>query len=183
MQLLGEWDGMGMAATQSHAVRLQAVPAVRMSRDDPLPEILAASGPFVLALFTAVVTGIVDEAIATARTQLEPKADGLRPYERVEWARAEQDAWLLTQAHEGALRAIEEGNPVSAEHAGRRAKQASADLAEDTLRRSSRVLGGGTFSRRSPFSHWYEDVRALGFLRPPWGLAYDALFATSFADD
>jgi hypothetical protein len=41
------------------------------------------------------------------------------------------------------------------------------------------VLGGGTFSQRSPFAHWFEDVRALGFLRPPWGLAYDQLFATS----
>ena len=45
--------------------------------------------------------------------------------------------------------------------------------------RLTRVLGGGTFSRRSPFAHWFEDVRALGFLRPPWGLAYDTLFATS----
>ena len=42
------------------------------------------------------------------------------------------------------------------------------------------MLGGGTFSQRSPFAHWFEDVRALGFLRPPWGLAYDGLFATSW---
>jgi hypothetical protein len=42
-------------------------------------------------------------------------------------------------------------------------------------------LGGGTYSRRSPFAHWFEDVRALGFLRPPWGLAFDGLLATSFA--
>ena len=42
-----------------------------------------------------------------------------------------------------------------------------------------RVIGGGTYSRRSPFCAWFEDVRALGFLRPPWGLAYDNLFATS----
>ena len=28
--------------------------------------------------------------------------------------------------------------------------------------RLTRVLGGGTFSRRSPFAHWFEDVRALG---------------------
>ena len=41
----------------------------------------------------------------------------------------------------------------------------------------TRVIGGGTFSRRSPFSAWFEDVRALGFLRPPWGLAYDSLRA------
>ena len=43
------------------------------------------------------------------------------------------------------------------------------------------MIGGGTYSRRSPFAAWFEDVRALGFLRPPWGLAYDALFGTSFA--
>jgi len=180
VQLLGEWDGMGMASTQSHAVRLDGVPAVRMARDEPLEQILAASGPFVLLLFTAVITGILDEAIATARVQLEPKADQLRAYERVEWSRAEQDHWLATQAYEGALRTLETGDRASAEHAARRAKQSVAGLAEDTLQRLTRVLGGGTFSRRSPFAHWYEDVRALGFLRPPWGLAYDALFATSF---
>ena len=43
-----------------------------------------------------------------------------------------------------------------------------------------RVIGGGAFSQRSPFSHWFEDVRALGFLRPPWGLAYDGLVADSW---
>jgi len=42
------------------------------------------------------------------------------------------------------------------------------------------VHSAGAFSRRSPFAHWYEDVRALGFLRPPWGLASDNLFALSF---
>lgn len=61
------------------------------------------------------------------------------------------------------------------------AKEAVSELAEATLARLSRVIGGGAFSRRSPFAHWYEDVRALGFLRPPWGLAYDNLFSMSFA--
>ena len=61
------------------------------------------------------------------------------------------------------------------------AKEAVAELAEATLARLARVIGGGAFSRRSPFAHWYEDVRALGFLRPPWGLAYDNLFTLSFA--
>src|SRR5215813_14913634 len=60
------------------------------------------------------------------------------------------------------------------------AKTAVAELAESALRRICRVIGGGTFSRSSPFGHWYEDVRALGFLRPPWGLAYDRLFAESW---
>ena len=56
-----------------------------------------------------------------------------------------------------------------------------AELAESATGRLCRVLGGGTFSRSSPFGHWYEDVRALGFLRPPWGLAYDNLFTASLA--
>jgi hypothetical protein len=43
----------------------------------------------------------------------------------------------------------------------------------------AKVIGGGTFNRSSPFAFWYEDVRALGFLRPPWGLAFDQVFALS----
>ncbi len=128
-----------------------------------------------------MILGIVDEAIAVARAQLGGKADQLRAFEHVEWARAEQDHWVSVQVYEGGLRAAQGGDLLAALHGTLRAKQAVADLAEGTLRRLTRVLGGGTFSRRSPFSHWFEDVRALGFLRPPWGLAYDSLFATSFA--
>ena len=60
-----------------------------------------------------------------------------------------------------------------------RGKTAIAELAEASLGRLCRVLGGSSFSRRSPFGFWFEDVRALGFLRPPWGLAFDRLFETS----
>jgi alkylation response protein AidB-like acyl-CoA dehydrogenase len=135
----------------------------------------------VASLFTGVVLGVLDEAVATARSQLAPKTDTLRAYEQVEWARAELDHWLATQAFDGAMRAIESGDHARALHASLRAKEAVADLAEATLLRLTRVLGGGTFSGRSPFAHWFEDVRALGFLRPPWGLAHDTLFATSFS--
>ena len=83
------------------------------------------------------------------------------------------------QAYEGALRAVEAGEPMAALRAGIRAKTATAELAESSLRRMTTVLGGGTFSQRSPFAHWFEDVRALGFLRPPWGLAFDTLYRTS----
>lgn len=58
---------------------------------------------------------------------------------------------------------------------------AIAELGEGSLTRIARVLGGGTFSRRSPVASWFEDVRALGFLRPPWGLAFDSLYGTSLA--
>ena len=127
-----------------------------------------------------MVLGVFDEAIRTAKAQLEPKADSLRPFEQVEWSRAELEHWLAVQAYEGALRAVESGDAARALHATLRAKEAIAELAESSLRRLTRVIGGGTFSRRSPFASWFEDVRALGFLRPPWGLAYDSLFRTSF---
>jgi alkylation response protein AidB-like acyl-CoA dehydrogenase len=180
LKLIAEWDGMGMAATQSHAMRLEGAPAVRLAWEGKLESITRAAGPFVSSLFTAVVLGVLDEAVGTARSQLGKKAEELRAYEQVEWSRAEQGHWLAVQAYEGALRAVEAGEPVAAFHAALRAKEAVAELAEEVLLRITRVVGGGTFSQRSPFAHWFEDVRALGFLRPPWGLAFDNLFATSF---
>lgn len=181
MQLIAEWDGMGMAATQSHAMRLEGCPAIRHAADCSLEELTAAAGPLVASLFTAVVVGILDEAISTAKQQLAPKASALRAYERVEWSRAELEHWLAVQAHEGALRTVAFGDHADALRATLRAKEAVAELAESSLGRLARVIGGGAYSRRSPFATWFEDVRALGFLRPPWGLAYDALFGTSFA--
>jgi alkylation response protein AidB-like acyl-CoA dehydrogenase len=179
LHLVAEWDGMGMAATQSHAMRLDRADAVRLAWNGPLDAITRAAGPFVSTTFTSVIVGVLDEAIAVAREQVRNRAGELRAYEQVEWSRAEMDHWLAVQAYEGALRTIETAGPQAAFHAALRAKESVARLAEETLARLTRVLGGGTFSARSPFAHWFEDVRALGFLRPPWGLAYDALYATS----
>ena len=178
--LLAEWDGVGMAATQSHAMRLENAPAVRLAYAGPLSDITSGAGPFIAALFTGAILGVLDEAVAVAKKQLQPKAAEMRAYEQVEWTRAVSDHWLAVQAYEGALRAIEAGDPA-ARFAALSAKETVAELAEATVGRLARVIGGGTFSRRSPFSHWFEDVRALGFLRPPWGLAYDNLFALSLS--
>jgi len=178
--VVAEWDGAGMAATQSHAVRLEAAAATRVEWPAPLTDLALGAAPLVSALFTAVVLGILDEVVATAATQLQPKSAGLRPYEQVEWARAEMEHWLAVQAYEGMLAAAEGPDAYAALRAALRGKTAVAELAEQVLVRCTRVLGGGTFSRRSPFSSWFEDVRALGFLRPPWGLAYDSLYLTSF---
>ncbi|MGQ0824957.1 MAG: acyl-CoA dehydrogenase family protein [Actinomycetota bacterium] len=169
-----------MAATQSHAARLEDMPAVRLAWDGPMDVLIANAGPLVASLFAAVVLGVFDAAIAFAQEQLGPKREALRPFEQVEWSRAELEHWLATQALEGALRAIEAGDRYQALRAGIRAKTAVAELAENALRRIAQVVGGATFSRRSPISSWFEDVRALGFLRPPWGLAFDGLYATSF---
>ncbi len=178
-QLLAEWDGMGMAATQSHAMRLAGAPGVQMAWSGPLEQLTFAASPFIATLFTAVVLGILDEAVGLARGQVAGKVDELRAFEQVEWTRAEAEHWLAVQAYEGALRALEADDQVTSLHAALRAKQCTAELAEQVLLRLTRVLGGGTFSQRSPYSHWFEDVRALGFLRPPWGLAYDLMRLTS----
>jgi alkylation response protein AidB-like acyl-CoA dehydrogenase len=177
IKLVAEWDGQGMAATQSHAMQFEDFPAVRCAWPDHLQQLVLGAGPYVGASFTAVVVGIIDAAMATARQQLRPRHESLRPYEQVEWSRAELEAWLIEQAYEGMLRAVEQDR--DALWSVLRAKTAIADLAESLLSRIAKVIGGGTFNRTSPFAFWYEDVRALGFLRPPWGLAFDQLFALS----
>jgi alkylation response protein AidB-like acyl-CoA dehydrogenase len=122
-----------------------------------------------------VTVGVAEIALETARQQVMRRRDTLRAYERVEWSKAELEAWLIQQAYDGMLRAMEQDRDRRRQAV--QGKTAIAELAESVLRRISRVSGGGTFSRSSPFGYWYEDVRALGFLRPPWGLAYDQLFA------
>src|SRR5262245_10669513 len=91
--LVAPWDGHGMAATQSHALAFDGASAVRFAWPGHLGELIGNAAPFIAALFTAVVLGIVEEAVDTARQQLAPKAEAMRPYEQVEWAQAELEAW------------------------------------------------------------------------------------------
>jgi hypothetical protein len=101
----------------------------------------------------------------------------LRAYEQVEWERAQLEAWLIEQAFAGMLRAVETTSDARREVL--QGKTAIAELAEQILTRLARILGGGTFHRASPIGHWAQDVKALGFLRPPWGLAWETLIAGS----
>jgi alkylation response protein AidB-like acyl-CoA dehydrogenase len=180
MRLLAEWDGHGMAATQSHGFAFEDFPAERFAWPGHLADLQGAAGPFVGCCFTAVIVGVTETALATAREQLGPRRESLRAYEGVEWTRAVTEGWLIRQAYEGMLRAVEAGAPDGGLGAVLRGKTAVAELAESVLSRLCRVMGGGTFARGSPFGYWFEDVRALGFLRPPWGLAHDRLFDLSW---
>jgi hypothetical protein len=128
--------------------------------------------------FTAVIVGVVEAAFEEARRQVRRELHDLRAYGRVEWSRAELEEWLIGQAYEGMLRAMETQD--SPERDVLKGKTAVAELAESSLGRLCRVLGGGTFSRHGSLGFWLQDVRALGFLRPPWGLAFDQLFDTAF---
>ncbi len=180
MKLVAPWDGHGMTATQSHGMSFADFPATRLAWPGNWRRHVDVAGPFGATIFTAVILGVVESAMEEASAQLRRRRDSLRPYEQVEWANAEQDAWLMRQAYEGMLRAVEnEPAPLRTVVLG---KTAAAGLAEDCLRRLTRILGGGTLSRHSPFGYWFEDVRALGFLRPPWGLSYDALYALAWPE-
>lgn len=172
------WDGHGMKATQSHALTFDGALAHRVAWPGHLEDLIAPAAPFFGTLFTAVVLGIVDSAMDAAERQLGPKAESakLRPYEQVEYARAQLEAWTIRAAYDAMLAAIERDG-AGARVSVVRGKTVCAEAAESCLLRLTRVIGGGTYSQRSPFGHWFEDVRALGFLRPPWGLAFDGLIA------
>jgi alkylation response protein AidB-like acyl-CoA dehydrogenase len=177
-KLIAEWDGQGMAATQSHAFEFSSFPVTRFAWPENLRGATGAAGAFVCTLFTAVVVGVVETAIEQAREAMQKRKDSLRAYEQVEWVRAENEAWLIVQAFEGMRRAIE-ANGSAALLEALRGKETIAELAESVTRRICNVVGGGAYNRSSPFGYYFEDVRALGFLRPPWGLAFDQLLQWS----
>lgn len=181
MKLTAEWDGHGMAATQSHAFEFSGFPATRLAWPGNLRVVTGKAGAFVSSVFTAVVTGVVESAIEAARAQVSRRRDSLRPYELVEWARVENEAWLIQQAYEGMLRAVD-ARGAEAVLDALHAKTAIAELAESVTSRICRIIGGGTFNRSSPFGFFFEDVRALGFLRPPWGLAFDQILERSWSE-
>ena len=171
------WDGHGMTATQSHAMDFLDMPAMRAAWPDNRQRQRARelAGRPAGHLFTSVIVGVVESAVETARRQVQAKKGSMRPFEQVEWSRVEMEAWLIEQAYEGVLRDVESGNGA-ASRSGLLCKEAVAELAESALLRMSKVVGGGAYSRSSPYGFWLQDVRALGFLRPPWGFAFDRIF-------
>ena len=98
------------------------------------------------------------------------------PRKRLGTERTSPKGWMVKQAYEGLLRAIECENDVR--RTGHLAKLAIAELAESALSRICRVIGGSSYSLDSPFGFWLEDVRALGVLTPPWSLAHAFLAET-----
>lgn len=175
LRLVSEWDGLGMVATQSHAFRLEDCPASRYGAPGAVLSFIPAASTWNACLFTAVIVGILDAALDGATERMASRSQTLRGVETIEWTRARNEIWLVRQAWEGMLRAVERED--GALEAALRGKVTIAELSESALARLCRTIGGSTYSRSSPFGPWAEDVRALGFLRPPWGLAFDQLGA------
>ena len=176
-ELARAWDGHGMTATQSHAMNFNDMPATRAAWPDNRQRQRAReiAGRPAGHLFTSVIVGVVEEAVENARMQVQAKKGSMRPFEQVEWSRVEMEAWLIQQAYEGVLRDVEAGNG-NATRSGLLCKEAVAEMAESVMLRISKVVGGGAYSQSSSYGFWLQDVRALGFLRPPWGFAFDRIF-------
>lgn len=175
------WDGVGMKATQSHAITLEGVHGTALA----WPGAVAEASPYLAAMglpmWVAIVTSIVDQAMAEAELRLGGR--DLRPFEEVEWTRAQIDQWMIAQARDGIVRSLAERSLTEASVEAIKAKMGVAELAESLLTRISRAVGGSAFSASSPFASWFEDVRALGFLRPPWAMAFDSLAAARAHDE
>ncbi len=175
------WDGMGMKATQSHAVSLDGAEAVALAWQEAIPVGSVYVAALGLGLFCSVIAAVVDAAMAETDTRLRHRV--LRPFEDVAFAQATVDHWMLTQANRGVCHALQTESVEQAALAVTKAKMGMAATAESILANVSRAVGGGAFSASSPFASWYEDVRALGYLRPPWGLAFDQLIAANHPEE
>lgn len=180
LTLKAEWDGHGMTATSSHAFGFADYPATRMAWPGHWREVMEGSGGAGGLTLLAPFVGIVDAAMRHMCQEFAfrgQRPEQFRAFEQIEWTEAHRETWLLHQAYEGALAAIERKG--RARHEVLLASASIAPLAESILTRLCKIAGGSAYARHSPLGHWFEDVRACGFLRPPWALMSDALFALS----
>ena len=165
------WNAHGMMATQSHAFRFAEYPAERIAWPERVPTMAPLAAGFGNALFAAVILGILDTAMKTAGARMSTRLAHLRAYEQVAWQTAENQYWTACQVYEGMVRAVQHKSSFTLDTL--RAKTVLAELAEAALSHVGRAMGGGAYTRYNPLGQWSQDVKALGFLRPPWGLAFD----------
>ena len=85
-------DGHDMAATQSHAMAFKEFPVTRMAWPGQFRLLGEAARGFTQCLFAAVIVGVVEVALETARQQVTRRRDALRAYERVEWSKPSSKA-------------------------------------------------------------------------------------------
>jgi alkylation response protein AidB-like acyl-CoA dehydrogenase len=183
MRLTAPWAGHGMSSTNSHAFEFKDFPATRVAWQGSQREQAQVNMSLGGMAFTAVVVGVVDAAMDYMRQRLKgsmAQGSALRAYQQVEWTYAQQEMWLIDQAFEGAVRAFD--NDTQTRHNSLLAKESIAGLAESLLTRLCKIGSGSAYTWYSPLGAWFEDVRALGYLRPPWSLAFDQLFEMSWQE-
>lgn len=180
LKMVRAWDGIGMAATQSHAFRFDNVQVERHGLQGRVLDLFPTIAPVIGYMFSAVIMGILDAAAAEAKRSLGKRADRLAAFEQSAWIEADTQIWLAQQAFEGMSRSL------GSETAGLdvlHGKLAIADLSEKALAGLCHALGGSSLSKSSPFGQWMQDVRALGYLRPPRALSHARIFQSLVPKD
>ncbi len=178
---VGEWDVLGMRASQSFATKLDGAhaPADRVVRILPPGP---TTDPFVVGIFTAfetllaaVYTGIAERAIELA-TQTVGKRTSLKnggaPYSAdpdIRWRLADAAIQLdsvLPQLRERA-REFDAGVEVGALTLPRfsAVKSRATEVALDVVTKAVRVSGGGMYANTNELSRLYRDVLA-GLFHP-----------------
>jgi len=183
MRLSAPWRGHGMMSTNSHAFEFKDYPATRVAWPGHQAELMAANSGLGGMSFTSVITGVVDAAMSYTRQRLkESRSQGsaLRAFVQVEWTMAEQEAFLIDRAWEGTLQMLDQG--LIDRRIILMTKESVAQLSESVLSRLCKLSGGTAYTWYSPLGAWSDDVRALGYLRPPWALAFDNLYNMGLQD-
>jgi alkylation response protein AidB-like acyl-CoA dehydrogenase len=182
MLLKSAWDGQGMPATNSHAFTFNNFPATRMAWPGTWKDVFERTGGAGSLGMTAPFLGIIDAAMRHMRQEFVRRGQGPeKAFDKMEWTNAHREVALIYQCHEAAMTAMERNG--TARHEAALAKANITLLAASVMDRLCRIAGGGAFARQSPLGFWFEDVRAAGFLRPPWAIAYYGLFAMSMQGD
>ena len=183
IRLAAEWRGHGMSSTNSHAFEFTNFPATRVAWPGHQAELMAGNGSLGGMSFTSVIVGVVDAAMNYTKHWLKTNlANGssLRAFQQVEWTMAEQEYWLIEQAWESGIRSFD--NNTLERRTVLLAKENVARLSASVLDRLCKLSGGTAYTKYSPLGTWLQDVRALGYLRPPWALAFDNMFNMSIED-
>jgi alkylation response protein AidB-like acyl-CoA dehydrogenase len=184
MRLTAPWRGHGMRSTNSHAFAFHNFPATRVAWPGHPAELMAANSGLGAMSFSSVIVGVVDAAMDYTRQWLQARrsqATALRSYQHIEWTMAEQEAFLIDRAWEGTLQTLDQGR--SNRRTILMTKECIARLAESVLSRLCKLTGGAAYTWYCPLGAWLQDVQALGYLRPPWALAFDTLFTMSWQDN
>ena len=172
-----------MMSTNSHAFEFKDYPATRVAWPGHQAELMAANSGLGGMSWTSCIAGVVDAAMDYTRQRLkETRSQGsnLRAFVQVEWTRAEQEAFLIDRAWAGTLQMLDQG--IIDRRIILMTKESVAGLSESVLTRLCKLTGGTAYTWYCPLGGWFEDVRALGYLRPPWALAYDNLFNMGWQD-
>jgi len=62
-------------------------------------------------------------------------------------------------------------------------KECIARLSASVLSRLCKLTGAAAYIWYCPLGAWLHDVQALGYLRPPWALAFDNLLTMGWQAD